>query len=381
MNNKGVLNSKLKILIILAYTIIIFLVVFLIFGRAKDNRFKEYKDIPYDEHIGVSVRITEERKSLLETYNSSDEKSKEAKKGLNEKSTYSLQVSLFKFQVETVKEIAVNVVALTKDNQYKYASYSGTRSMSAGVYKSDFSFSSFSTKEVTEKKLGMGTKKYVFDETPKEVYVNIKYKVGTNSEEHILKYGFKTMDISEKKLSKYETRDVLSPNANANKNYINPSSDVLGVRIFQQQTGLKSTISDINKDKIEIFVVDIEENINKLMLGQSKVTEENLKAIELPSSNKDPLLPELTNIGLEIWGKIESNDKKFSSYVKLYTIYGFFSKYRELNTYTLELDESLNLSDVFVNAKGTITHGTADSFEIQYKVNLNDLPKFEEKSE
>lgn len=381
MNNKGVLNAKLKILIILAYTIILFLVVFLIFGRTKNNQFEEYKNVPYDEHMGVSVRLTEERKSLLETYNASDEKSKEAKKGLNEKATYSIQLTLFKFQVETIKEIAVNIVALTKDNQYKYASYSGTRSMSGGVYKSEFSFTSFSSKEVVEKKLGIGTKNYVFDETPKEVYVNVKYKIGTDSKEYVLKYGFKTMDIAEKKLSKYETRDVLSANANDMKNYINPSNDVLGIRIFQQQTGLKSTISNINKDKIEIFLIDIEKNIDNFMLSQSKVSEENLKAIELPSSNKDPLRPEITNMGLEIWGKIESSDKKFSSYIRLYTVYGFFSKYRELNIYTLEIDESLNLSDIFVTAKGTITNGTVDSFEMNYKVNLNDLPKFETKTE
>lgn len=378
MNNKGVLNAKLKILIIVAYTIILFLLVFLTFGTTKANRFDDYKDVPYDEHLGVIVRLTEERKSLLETYNASNEKSKEAKKGLNEKSTYNVQISLFKFQVETLKDITVNIVALTKDNQYKYASYSGTRSMTGGVYKSDFSFSSFSTKEVTEKEFGIGKKKYVFDETPKEIYVNIKYKVGTNSEEHVLKYGFKTLDINEKKLSNYDTRDVLSANANANKNYINPSSDVLGIRIFQKQTGLKSTISNINKDKFEVFVSDIESNIDKFMLNQDDVAAQNLKALELPTSNKDPLTPELSNVALEVWGKVESEDKKFSSYIKLYTLYGFFSKHRELNTYTLEIDESLNLSEIFVTAQGKITNGTTNSFEIKYKVNVNDLPKLDD---
>lgn len=378
MNNKGVLNAKLKILIILAYTIILFSLIFLIFGKPKANRFGDYKDIPYDDHLGVVVRITEERKSLLETYNASDEKSKEAKKGLNEKATYSVQVSLFKLKVENIKDIYVNVVALTEDNQYKYASYSGSRSMTSGVFKSDFSFSSFSTKEVAEKKLGIGTKKCVFDETPTEVYVNIKYKIGTDKEEQVLKYGFKTLTINEKKLSKYETRDVLSENANKNKNYINPANDVLGIRIFQRQTGLKSSISNINKDKFEVFVSDIDENVDNFILDQGKVAEQNLTAIEQPTSNKDPLKPEISNIAIEVLGKIDSEDKEFGGYIKLYTLYGFFSKYRELNEYTLEIDESLNLSDIFVVAKGTIANGTVDSFEMKYQVNVNDLPKINE---
>lgn len=384
MNNKGILNAKLKILIIFTYTIILFLFVFVAFGKTKANRFGDYKDIPYDEHLGVAVRITEERKSLLETYDPSNEKSKEAKKGINEKAVYSIQVSLFKFKVENIKDIIVNVVALTEDNQYKYGSYSGTKSMTSGTFKTDITLSSFSTKEVTEKKLGSGTKKRVFDETPKEVYVNIKYKIGTDTEEHVLKYGFKTLNTNEKKLSKYETRDVISANANKNINYINPSNDVLGIRISQHQTGLKNTISTINnldyKDKFEIFVSDIDENIYNYILNQDKVAEQNLIAIEQPTTNKDPLKPELSNVALEVLGKIDSEDKNFSGYIKLYTLYGFFSKYRELSVHKVEIDESLNLSDIYVTAKGKITNGTVDSFEMKYQVNVNDLPEIEVQS-
>lgn len=384
MNDKGVLNAKLKILIILTYTIILFLLVFLVFGTTKADRFEDYKDIPYDEHLGVAVRITEVRKSLLETYDASNEKSKEAKKGLNEKAIYSIQVSLFKFKVENIKDITVNVVALTEDNQYKYGSFSGTKSMTSGTFKIDIKMDSFATKEVTEKKLGSGTKKRVFDETPKEVYVNIKYKIGTDTEEQVLKYGFKTLKTNEKNLSKYETRDVISADANKNINYINPSNDVLGIKISQYQTGLKNTISTINnsdyKDKFEVFVSDIGDNIYNYILNQDKVAEQNLTSIEQPTANKDPLKPELSNVALEVLGKIDSEDKNFSGYIKLYTLYGFFSKYRELNTYNLEIDESLNLSDIFVTAKGKITNGTVDSFEMKYQVNINDLPKYEPQS-
>ena len=47
-----------------------FLIVFLIFGTTKADRFANYSELPYDEHMAVNVRVMENRSSLIQTYNS-----------------------------------------------------------------------------------------------------------------------------------------------------------------------------------------------------------------------------------------------------------------------------------------------------------------------
>ncbi len=376
MNKQGSLNAKIKFLIILAYTIILFLIIFLIFGTTKASQFEDYGDKPYDENIALNMQITEERKSLYETYNASNERSKEKKLGLNEKSIYKFQLVAIKLNTKYISNIYVNVAAKTADNRYKYASYSGSRSMSSGVFTTTFSFANFSTKEVIEKEVGSGSKMKTFDETPKEVYIEVKYKVGSGSsaEEKVLKYSFNMLEVSNKKFNKYQTRDILDANATENKNYINPSDDVLGIRIRKTEVGTNSTISEIKKDAYKIQVIDIVKNIDKFTINQDNVTENSYVAIEQSNANKNPVRPEINNMKLEIWGKVESKDKKFSNYVKMYSLYGFMSKYRELTEYAAAIDESFNLSEIYVVAEGSIYNGTTDSFKIAYQVNFHNLP-------
>lgn len=374
MDKNNTLNAKIKIFIIIVYTAVLFLSVFLIFGTTKADQFSEYSELPYDEHMAVNVRLMENRSSLIQTYDSSNEESEEKKLGLNEEASYSLQLFLIKLKVEYIRSITINVAAKTVDNHYKYATYTGSRTMSSGVFSLSATFSNFSTKEVIEKEIGSGSKKYVFDETPKEIYVNIEYTIGsgTDAQTYQLKYRFATIDINEKKLSKYQTREFLSSNANSYKNYINPADDVLAIKLVKEETNLVSSINEVYKDILEIQVVDNVENINKFLMNQDEVEEKGIKAIEQATQNKDPLYPEISNVALEIWGKIESKDKKFSKYVKIYSLYGFFSKYRELPVSTLEIDESFNLSEIYVTASGTVYNGTVDTFEIKYQVNYHD---------
>lgn len=375
MNKQGILNAKIKFLIILAYTIILFLIVFLVFGKPKASQFDTYGEKSYDENVSLSMRIIEERKSLYETYSASNEKSKEKKLGLNEKSTYTLEVDAFKLNTSYITNMYVNVVVKTADNKYKYAS-SGSNSMTSGNFRTTFRLKNFSTKEVIEKEVGSGSKMKKFDETPKEVYIELKYKVSPNSssksEEKVLKYRFSTLDVSFKKFSKYQTRDILDANATENKDYINPSDDVLGIKIRKREAGLTSAISNVQYDEYKIQVVDIEKNVEKLMLNQDNVAN-GLVAIEQPTSN-NPVVPEITNVKLEIWGKIESKDKKFSSYVKMYSLYGFVSRYREFAEISGTIDESFNLSEIYVVAEGSLYQGTTDSFKMAYQVNYHNLP-------
>ena len=92
MNNKA-LPTKIKIIIIIAFTIVLFGLILLIFGRTKDKRFESYSSTPYDEHIGVILREVEKRQSTLQTGSSSTKT-----EGEHEKSVYDLQILLVRNQ-------------------------------------------------------------------------------------------------------------------------------------------------------------------------------------------------------------------------------------------------------------------------------------------
>ena len=69
--NKYKLNAKLKVLIIVFYTLILFGVILLTLGKTKFERFSDYGDTPYDENIAISLREMENRKSKFFNINHS----------------------------------------------------------------------------------------------------------------------------------------------------------------------------------------------------------------------------------------------------------------------------------------------------------------------
>lgn len=385
MNGKGILNTKLKIIIIIAYTFILFLLVFLIFGNKKVNQFSEYKEQYYDNHLALSVRVTEKRNSLYETYDKSNTESSEKKLGINEKSKFDIRIYFTKLKVEVIKNIKVNVIARTKDKTYKYSEYGSTPSISSGVFTQTVTLSDFSTKEVVTKSIGNSSKKYIYDETPEKIYVQISYKVDNKSEENILKCVFSTIGTSEKSLNKYKTRDILTSSDTQidedtiGKDFINPAEDLIAIKLQKKEDNRESSINEIYKDKYQVEIRDYIDNIKKYQLSDEKIKSENLIQLEQPTLKV--VFPEIINIKVEIWGKIESQDKKFSNYVNLYSLYGFISRYREIDAPELEIDESFNLSEIYITIEGKLYHGTIDKYSSKYKVSYKELPEIDSKTD
>ena len=105
----GKLNTKIKFLIIAVYTLLLFLLVFVLFSPKAIDLYESYGRTPYDDHIGIMIKVTENRQSVLETYDSNSETDKKNKEGKNEKATYDVTISLIKLRVETLKNITVNL--------------------------------------------------------------------------------------------------------------------------------------------------------------------------------------------------------------------------------------------------------------------------------
>ena len=87
----GKLNTKIKFLIIAVYTLLLFLLVFVLFSPKTIDLYESYGRTPYDDHIGIMIKVTENRQSVLETYDSNSETDKKNKEGKNEKPLMMLQ--------------------------------------------------------------------------------------------------------------------------------------------------------------------------------------------------------------------------------------------------------------------------------------------------
>ena len=111
----------------------------------------------------------------------------------------------------------------------------------------------------------------------------------------------------------------------------------------------------------------------------SEYLEKNkLVSIELPKGANDDdawnVEPEINDIKFEVYAKITNDDDQFSSYVKMYSIYGFFSKNRAVSIATYNIDEVFNVDTLYIIAEGSIYNGTSQTFKTLYSVKVNDLP-------
>ena len=57
----GKLNTKIKFLIIAVYTLLLFLLVFVLFSPKAIDLYESYGRTPYDDHIGIMIKVTENR--------------------------------------------------------------------------------------------------------------------------------------------------------------------------------------------------------------------------------------------------------------------------------------------------------------------------------
>lgn len=372
----GVLNAKFKILIITVYTVAIFLLIGCAFLLKPSNRresFSNYGTKPYDENLGIALRETEDRKSVLETYSSSNTNDVERKTGKHEKSTYNLQLTLVKLTVQALNNIKIIVAAKTKDGGYRYADYTtNSKYLGSTTYTSVTTFSSFSSKSIEEKEKNNSTIDVKFDETPVEFFIKIQYSV--NESDKTLEYKVNPLDIDSSNFSNYEKRSVISAGSGSDSLFINPMNDVFRLKMSKTEVTETSTIDTIHRDTLKLELRTNLPGLSNYKYELDYLREHQLKKIEVPKENEWDIDPEVAEMKLEVWGKIDSKDNQFSNYVKLYALYGFFSSQRTMSLTTVTIDESLNLSDIYIIMNGTIYNGTVDQIHTAYQIDYKTLP-------
>ncbi len=369
MNNKG-LNAKTKILIIAAYTIILFSVILISFGDSKINRFSSYQEKPYDDQIALTLRSIENRKSKLSTGTSE-------KTGEHEKSVFDLQLTIVKLRSNTsVKNIKIYLAAKTISNDYRYDEYtSSSKEMSTLTYTSLTSFTTFATKEFDEITKDGNTEEYLFDQTPVEYYIRVEYQINEEDTTRILEYKTSTLSLNpEKDFKDVEERTIDSNNSN----YIDNKEEPIRLKVSKTLTSEESALGSIKEDSLRFeFKVDVP-NLNQYKFEEDYLKENRLVSIELPKAENatDPwnVDPEISDIKFEVYGKINGTDENFSNYVKVYSIYGFFSKNRSLSIATYKIDELFNIETLYIVATGGIYNGVEGSFKTIYKIDVEQLP-------
>lgn len=339
-------------------------------GKSKINRFSEYQDKAYDDQIALNIRDIENRKSKLSTGSEDEE-------GKHEKSTHDLQIQLVKLRANTsIKNIKIYLAAKTLDNGYRYDEYtSSSKEMSTLTYTSLTSFTTFATKEIKELTKNGKKEEYLFDETPIEYYIRISYTLNDEKEERVLAYKTKALSFNQEKTFKnVEIRNI----DNNNANYIESKDDPIKLKVTKTLISEESSLKEIKEDRLRVEFKVNSENLNKYKYDSDYLEKNNLISIELPKGPNDDdawnVEPEINDIKFEIYGKIKNNDNKFSSYVKIYSIYGFFSKNRALSIATYKIDEVFNIDTLYIIAEGCIYNGTSQTFKTLYSVRVNDLP-------
>lgn len=354
------LNPKLKVLIIIGYTVLLFGIILLIFGTRKVERFEDYGSTPYDEYIGITIRDMETRKSIYDNGVSDDGHG-------HVSSVHAAQVVLTKLKVGAVVEnIEIYLAAKTVKGYYCYGDYATSKkSMSATSYSSITSFSTFASKNYSHIDKNGTEVEYLFDETPVEYMVKINYTV--SGEAKTLTYK---VDVSNnlKNIEDVEERNLIDSSDAVAANCVDPKDDPIRIKLLKEAatdtTSKKEVFSDILKVSPQVST----NNLYAHKYSDDYLNEKLLKGIERDDTeNPLDIYPELSEVKLAVYAKVESSDENFSEYVKVYSVYGFFSRYVSLSQGRVKLDESLNMSDIFITIEGSIYNGKVNNFSTSYK--------------
>lgn len=371
------LNAKLKILIIVFYTLILFGVILLTLGNKEYTRFEAYGNQSYDDNIAISIREMENRKSIYSTGSSKEV-------GEHEKSTYDLQVSLIKLQTKAViKNIKLYISARTADDGYRYKEYSSnTKTMSEYTYTSTTSFSSFANTEYVEKDVEdkhghTTTEEFFFNEKPQEFFIKVTYTVGDSEDTQTLTYKTSVLEFNEKKLESATKRDIIASDSINNAKYVDPQEDPVRICLTKEETTEKSTAGAVKTDLLKVQFNVLKTNLNKYRIAEEELKANVLKGIEIPKAidaeDAWDVYPEISEIKFEVYAKVNNAEEGFSQYVKVYSIYGFMSKYRDLAIASIKIDECYEIEDIYVVAEGKIHNGNKDSFSILYNCKYSEL--------
>ncbi len=331
------LSTKIKILILVVYSLVAVLIALLIVGfGSKTEILTGYTKSAVDEYVKASYRVQETRQSSRQL---------DAK---HETSTYKVYAYIEKRIPTENTKVAINDIMLyvageNKDGKKLFDEPSTSTSKSISTTGTVASFGSnvipnnvFVKKYKTEKE-----SEILVDNVPVKLYFTLKYNVVITTEEETkeeaktLKYVINLTNTEQNEFDKFRERKII------NNKVENLENEPYDLEVTRSQT---SSSTSITKDRFNI----------KLYLNSPNL-----------SINK------LENIRVEVFGKAknDSNDtnNEFSDYVRMYTYCGgvISSSYSSLSS---EIDEQYEISELYV-----IVQYKYDDFDekvLTYKINV-----------
>lgn len=327
MQKLSALSNKIKVLILVFYTLILLgLSIFIVNKGTATKELSGYSIKTYDEYVNLTVRVYEERNTAVEN------------KGENDSTQYKIRAFLEKKDAakgREIKNIRYYVTGINRKGKYifdepstsatwkisKSSSFANTGSSSIIANKVFIQTITIdgSTKETTKT-----------DNQPVKLFIKTTYEIILDDEtvRRTISSEIKLSDIQKEDFSKY-TETTLEENTLKN------DSEALDFEVEVNRAKEESTSDKASKDTF-----DFEASLNAANLGD--------KTIE--------------RFSIEAFGKLESEkpetDKMFSQYVRLYTLYGS-TLTRTGTTLQLKIDESYNVKELYIKTIVTFTDGTS----------------------
>lgn len=331
------LSTKIKILILVVYSLIAVVIAFLIANAGtKSELLSNYSKVAYDDYIKVSYRFQETRQSAKQL------------KAEHETSTYKAYAYIEKRTPQEGTKVAINNITLyvagenVKGNiLFDEPSSSTTKSISTTGTVASFGSNILPNNVFVKKYVTENENEVLTDNLPVKLYFTLKYEAEvtkdnkTTRSAQTLKYTVDLTDVTKQDFSKFEERKIVN---NKIENLANEPYDIEVIKT------ITTSSNDLVKDRYSI----------KMYLNSPNL-----------SINK------IENLRVEVFGKVknDSSDEKneFEDYIRLYTYCGgvISSSYSSLSS---EIDQAYETSDLYVIAYYKYANG--DEKTLTYKVKL-----------
>ena len=332
-------NNSIKIMILVLYTIAIFVVAILIVNSSnkQTKRFEGYSSVPYNDDITLNVQVLENRQSTKET------------KTDYEYSKYDVYLFVTKKIEGDITDLYVYLSSKSGKN-YSYTetatskSIKGTASYQSSAISMLNSTTPFAYVQVLVD--DDGNIKEVNDKAPEEMYVKVSYKVQYSGEEKInekelnYKFSFDDLKIKTSEFEKYEAREI-------GTTYIKGQDDKLNIKVYKTVTDATSTLPAF--DNFKISIVD--------------TNADNMEANTT-----------INKIDMSVYGVITNKNnitsKYFDEYVRLFYYTGSVNRGIRA-TRTATISQEYGIEKLYFTINVELNNGK--TYNYKYYVNVNDL--------
>lgn len=339
MNLLSKLSNKVKILILVVYSLIAVLIAFLIASAGtKSDLMKGYTHNAFDDYVKASYRVQEVRQSSRQA-NEDFENSSYRVYAYIEKRTPSENTKI------AIDDIMLYIAGENKEGKLLFDEPSSTTKKSISTtgtvasYGSNAIPNNIFVKKVTKE----SDKDILLDNTPVKLYFTLKYtavvtKDGqTTNTPQVLKYTIDLTNVEKQDFTNFEERSIY------NKRVENLHNEPFDLEISKTKTDSSSNPSIIrDRFSIKIYLNSPNLSINKLM-----------------------------DFKIEVFGEVKNdstdNNNQFVDYVRVYTYSGgvISSSY---STITAELDEQYETNKFYAIVHYEYEDGTKQDLKFKFVI-------------